>query len=92
MPIMAQTTKPTYAENLLYHTGFVFQPRTGEQMDLDRISAVDIPAIIRDVDTEKLSSLLEVIKDCCQQTNHHARYDHYSVSSCFSGHNILRPI
>eukprot|EP00569_Conticribra_weissflogii_P002945 CAMPEP_0171327724 /NCGR_PEP_ID=MMETSP0878-20121228/204_1 /TAXON_ID=67004 /ORGANISM="Thalassiosira weissflogii, Strain CCMP1336" /LENGTH=774 /DNA_ID=CAMNT_0011827521 /DNA_START=215 /DNA_END=2539 /DNA_ORIENTATION=- len=53
---------PTYSENLLFQRAFQFQPRRGnEPLDLRRISAVDIPKLIKSVDIELLQSFLENI-------------------------------
>jgi hypothetical protein len=56
---------PTYAENVLHYAGFHFHPRNvGERLNLKRISTADIDAILRDVDTNLLSSFIEDITFC----------------------------
>jgi hypothetical protein len=56
---------PTYAENVLHYAGFRFHPRNvGERLNLKRISTVDIDAILRDGDTNLLSSFIEDITFC----------------------------
>ena len=57
-------SKPSYSENLLFHADFRFEPRSGEKLNLDRISTVCIESIIERVDIEKLSSLLEDLTFC----------------------------
>lgn len=53
---------PTYSEKLLFQRAFQFQSRRGnEPLDLRRISAVDIPKLIKAVDIELLQSFLENI-------------------------------
>ena len=64
-PIEGMEIAPTYAENVLHKAGFQFHPRSvGERLNLTRISTADIDRIVRDVDTDLLSSFLEDITFC----------------------------
>ena len=64
-PIEGTEIAPTYAENVLHNAGFQFHPRSiGERLNLTRISTADIDRIVRDVDTDLLSSFLEDITFC----------------------------
>ena len=64
-PVEGTEIAPTYAENVLHNAGFQFHPRSiGERLNLTRISTADIDQIVRDVDTDLLSSFLEDITFC----------------------------
>ena len=53
---------PTYAESLLYHKGFQFQPRRGnEKLNIGKIAQANIIKIVKEVDIELLQSFLENI-------------------------------
>ena len=55
---------PTYAENLLHHARFDFQPRSGQPINLRRIASVDIEHIVNDVDLPLLNSFVEELTFC----------------------------
>lgn len=57
-------SKPSYAENLLFHADFRFEPRSGEKLNLDRMSSTNIQSIIERVDIGKLSSFSEDLTFC----------------------------
>ena len=56
---------PTYAENLLHHAGFNFQPRSGQPpLNFRQIASVDIGQIVKDVDLAQLNKYVEEIAFC----------------------------